>query len=66
MLFCLKAEIGDYSFILFGCLLVAFSFFMLFFVPETKNKTADEITEGFARQTIFLFNNRIKDEVVHF
>ncbi|CAF0733335.1 unnamed protein product [Brachionus calyciflorus] len=59
----IEAAIGDYSFILFGGLLVFFTLFMLFFVPETKNRTVEEITEAFAYQTLFLFNNSKKKEM---
>lgn len=51
-----KAEIGNYSFILFGGLLIIFSLFMILFVPETKNKTIDEINTEFQTQTFFMFN----------
>lgn len=45
----IKDGIGNYSFLIFGSLLVGFSLFMLFFVPETKNKTIEEIQEGFKK-----------------
>ncbi|CAF0733287.1 unnamed protein product [Brachionus calyciflorus] len=53
----IEAAIGDYSFIVFGCILIFSTLFMLFFVPETKNRTSDEISEGFEHQTIFLLND---------
>ncbi len=52
----LKASIGSYSFILFGCILIIFSIFMLLFLPETKGRTSDEIKEIFQDRFIFIKN----------
>ncbi|RNA10267.1 solute carrier family facilitated glucose transporter member 1-like [Brachionus plicatilis] len=49
----IETAIGSYSFIVFGVLLIFFSLFMLFFVPETKHKPIEEINDMFKRKTIF-------------
>ncbi|CAF0733414.1 unnamed protein product [Brachionus calyciflorus] len=53
----IESAIGSYSFIVFGVLLIFFSVFMLLFVPETKNKTIEEIVDMFKRKTIFFPNS---------
>lgn len=50
----IQATFGSYSFILFGCLCIFFSLFMLFFVPETRGKSTDEIGEAFKERIVFL------------
>ena len=49
----IEAGIGSYSFIIFGVLLIVFSLFMLFFVPETKGKSIDQVVAMFERKFIF-------------
>jgi len=43
----IEAEIKNYSFIIFGALLILFGLFMIFKVPETRNKTVEEINKYF-------------------
>ena len=55
-----KAAIGNYSFVVFGVLLVVFALFIIFFVPETKNKSIEELVESFNDGSTFAWRrNRI-------
>lgn len=49
----IQPNIGSYSFFIFGVILVFFSLFVLFFVPETKNKSIDELKDLFSKRYIF-------------
>ena len=48
-----KDAVGDYTFFIFGALLIGFALFTLFFVPETKNKTTEKIVNDFDKRFIF-------------
>lgn len=50
----IESAIGNYSFFIFGSLAVLFAIFIALFVPETKNKSIEEITEKFKTKTIFI------------
>ncbi|XP_072110977.1 solute carrier family 2, facilitated glucose transporter member 2 isoform X2 [Mobula birostris] len=41
---------GPYVFVIFACLLVGFTLFTYFRVPETKGKTFEQIAQGFRRK----------------
>ncbi|XP_055501820.1 solute carrier family 2, facilitated glucose transporter member 2 [Leucoraja erinacea] len=41
---------GPYVFVIFACLLLGFTLFTYFRVPETKGKTFEQIAEGFRRK----------------
>jgi glycopeptide antibiotics resistance protein len=43
--------IGNYSFVVYGVLLIFFIIFTFFLVPETKNKTIEEITAHFEKRS---------------
>lgn len=45
--------IKEYTFLIFGNFLILFTIFMFFFVPETKNKSTDEIISLFKNQRVF-------------
>lgn len=49
----LNAAIGSYSFYVFGVLLAFFSLFVLIFVPETRDRSAEEIKELFKERVTF-------------
>jgi len=38
----------EWTFVVFTVLLVLFLFFVIFFVPETRNKTFEEVASAFA------------------
>lgn len=40
----LQKALGDYTFVPFSVLLLLFVLFTFFFVPETKNKTFEEVS----------------------
>jgi hypothetical protein len=42
---------GSYTFIIFAALLVLFTLFTYVFIPETKNKTFEEISVQFLTAT---------------
>jgi hypothetical protein len=48
-----KEAINSYSFVIFGVLLIIFTLFVLFFVPETKNKSIEEIRYLIENQTFY-------------
>ncbi|DBA01384.1 TPA: hypothetical protein N0F65_007281 [Lagenidium giganteum] len=50
----LAAALGNYTFIPFTCLLVVFWVCVYAMLPETKNKTNEEIQQDFADQAAFL------------
>jgi hypothetical protein len=45
----IEEAIGNYSFIIFGVLLIGFGIFTFLKVPETKNRTVEEIWGNSAR-----------------
>ena len=47
-----QSGMQDYTFLLFMILMVLFTIFTYFFVPETKNKTFEEIAHQFAPGTV--------------
>lgn len=49
----LKGAIGLNTFFIFGGLLVAFTLFVLIFMPETKNRTIDEIKLIFSERYLY-------------
>jgi SP family facilitated glucose transporter-like MFS transporter 1 len=48
-----KDLVGDYTFFIFGVLLILFALFTLFFCPETKNKRTEDIVDNFDKRFIF-------------
>ncbi len=55
------------SFLVFGFLLVFFSLFVLICMPETKNKSTDQIVAMFNKRWCFLYDskeNKVSDEKV--
>ena len=46
--------IGAYSFFIFGAFLILFALFMIFFVPETKGRSSDQIAILFNERVIFV------------
>ena len=50
----LKRAIGNYSFIIFGILLIIFGIFLVIFVPETKNKSSEQIYDEFENRVFFI------------
>ncbi|XP_033097901.1 solute carrier family 2, facilitated glucose transporter member 1-like [Anneissia japonica] len=48
----MQEGIGDFTFLVFTFFLALTTVFIYFFVPETKNKTFDEITSKFKRDAI--------------
>jgi hypothetical protein len=53
----LDNAIGAYTFFIFGGLLLFFTLFTVFFVPETKGRSTDEISQMFSNRLIFLDSN---------
>ncbi len=49
----MKAAIGTYSFFVFAVLLVFFALFTIFFIPETKNRSIEEIKDLFKENLTF-------------
>ncbi len=49
----IQDAVGDYTFIIFGALLILFALFTLFFVPETKNKPTEQVVGDFERKFLF-------------
>ena len=76
---CLQAKLGNYTFIVFGVLLVLFIVFTKLRVPETKQKTFEEIADQFspsAKIKVFIddggenssptkVDHRLKQEIGH-
>lgn len=48
MLFCLQDGLQEYTYVVFAVILAGSVVFIFFFVPETKNKTFDEIANSIA------------------
>jgi len=46
--------IGPYSFFIFGVFLILFALFMIFFVPETKGRSSDQIADLFKERIFFI------------
>lgn len=46
----LQRGLGEYSFIIFGCICLATLIYIWLVIPETKNKTFLEITKLFAKR----------------
>ncbi len=51
--FILKKAIGNYSFVIYGIFLLIFIGFTYFEVPETNNKSIEEITLHFEKPRIY-------------
>lgn len=48
IIFFLQSGLKNYTFLIFVCCLIGFLVFTYFFVPETKNKTFEEIAAQFS------------------
>ena len=53
--------INSYSFFVYGFLLIFISLFVFLFIPETKNKTAEEIVSEFNK--FLIVKTKVKTDV---
>lgn len=49
----LEEALGNYTFLIFAGIQVVFAIFIMLFMPETKNKSIDEIVSMFNKKLIF-------------
>ena len=56
--------IHNYSFFVFGCLSFMFTILTFFFMPETKNKTIEEVKEILGEKKILIKDKKNQNENV--